>query len=78
MKEPDLPEHVRHIYEGEPDEDLIEALEPDQLVDAMEVKLPQVKLGGWIQAGLWALRLFVLAMTALVVYTFVAGLASHA
>lgn len=78
MREPDLPEHVRHLYEGEPDEDLIEALEPDQLVDAMEAKLPQVRLGGWTQAGLWALRLFVLAMTALVVYTFVAGLASHA
>lgn len=78
MREPDLPEHVRHLYEGEPDEDLIEALEPDQLVDAMEAKLPPVRLGGWTQAGLWTLRVFVLAMTGLVVYTFVAGLSGHA
>jgi hypothetical protein len=78
MKEPKLPEHLRHLYEGEPDEDLIEALEPDQLVDAMEAKLPRRRLGGWTQVGLWALRLFVLTMTGLVIYTFAAGLGAHA
>ncbi|HVD01200.1 MAG TPA: hypothetical protein VNG93_08630 [Candidatus Dormibacteraeota bacterium] len=77
MREPGLPEHVRHIYEGEPDEDLIEALEPDQLVDAMESKLPCRLLGRWTRTGLWALRVFVLTMTGLVVYTFVASLGAR-
>lgn len=67
-------EHQRHLYEGEPDEDLIEALEPDQLVHAMDRPLPRRRLGAWAEAGLWALLLFVLAMSALVVYTFVASI----
>lgn len=74
MKEAPSDEHLRHLFEGEPDEDLVEALEPDQLVYARGRRLPQRALGGWAQAGLWALRLFVLATTALVVYTFVASL----
>lgn len=76
MKQADAEKHLRHLYEGEPDEDLVEALEPDQLVYARDRRLPQRALGGWAQVGLWALRLFVLATTALVVYTFVASL-SH-
>ena len=74
MKEAGSEEHLRHLYEGEPDEDLVEALEPDQLVYARDLRLPQRALGGWAQAGLWALRLFVLATTALVIYTFVVSL----
>ena len=77
MKDPQLPEHVRHLYEGEPDEDLIEGLEPDQLVDAMESRLPRRRVGRWAETGLWALRVFVLVMSALVIYTFAAGLGSH-
>ena len=68
-------EHVRHIFEGEPDEDLVEALEPDQLVYARDRRLPVRRLGGWAQAGLWALRIFVLITTGLVIYTFVLSLA---
>jgi hypothetical protein len=67
------PEHLRHIYEGEPDEDLIEALEPDQLVYAMDAPLPRRHLGRASEMGLWALRIFVLCLAALVVYTFIAG-----
>jgi hypothetical protein len=67
-------EQERHIYEGEPDEDLIEALEPDQLVYAKDRRLPRRQLGTWAEAALWALRLFVLTMTALVGYVFVASL----
>jgi hypothetical protein len=63
--------HRRHLYEGEPDEDLIDALEPDQLDDAMNAPLPRRKLGAWAQGGLWALRVFVLGVTALVAYAFV-------
>lgn len=74
MKEVLPEEHLRHLYEGEPDEDLVEALEPDQLVYARDRHLPQRRLGGWARTGLWALRLFVLATSALVIYTFVASL----
>lgn len=69
-------EHQRHLYEGEPDEDLIEALEPDQLVHAMDRPLPRRRLGTWAEAGLWALLLFVLLMSALVVYTFVVSISN--
>lgn len=68
------PEHQRHIYEGEPDEDLIEALEPDQLVYAKDRHLRRRRLTTRAEVGLWALRLFVFAMSAMVVYVFVANL----
>jgi hypothetical protein len=71
-------EHLRHLYEGEPDEDLVEALEPDQLVHSRDRRLPQRRLGSRAQVGLWALRLFVLATSALVVFTFVASLSKPA
>lgn len=74
MKDQLPAEHLRHLYEGEPDEDLVEALEPDQLVYARDRHLPRHRLGGWAQTGLWALRLFVLATSGLVVYTFVVSL----
>lgn len=62
--------HRRHLYEGEPDEDLIDGLEPDQLDGAMNAPLPLRHLGVWARAGLWALRVFVLGVTALVAYAF--------
>lgn len=64
--------HHRHLYEGEPEEDLIAGLEPDQLVDAMERPLSPAQLSRIAVAGLWALRIFVLAVTALVAIAFVA------
>ena len=78
MKEPIAEEHRRHIFEGEPDEDLVEALEPDQLVFARDHRLPERQLGRWAQAGLWAVRLFVLIGGAMVVYTFVVSLTKPA
>ncbi len=74
MKEPLSAEHVRHVFEGEPDEDLVEALEPDQIVHAKDRRLPRRQLSGRAQTGLWALRLFVFTTSALVIYTFVASL----
>ena len=68
-----MEDHRRHIYLGEPDEDLIEALEPDQLVSAMDQPVDRRHLGRGVSAGLWALRLFLLLVTGLVVYAFVAG-----
>jgi hypothetical protein len=65
------PRHRQHIFEGEPDEDLILALEPDQLVEAMDAHLPRRPIGRWTWFGLWVLRLYVLALTAMAVYAFV-------
>ena len=67
-------EHLRHIYEGEPDEDLVEALEPDQLVVEMDRPVAPARLGRGQRIGLWALRIFVLTMAAMVLFVFVSQL----
>jgi hypothetical protein len=63
--------HQEHIYVGEPDEDLIEALEPDQLVLAMDRPVARLRLSAGVSAGLWALRIGLLLISAMVVYVFV-------
>ena len=68
-----MDDHRRHIYVGEPDEDLIEALEPDQLVSAMDLPVARRRLSRAMSAGLWALRVFLVLVSALVVYAFVSG-----
>jgi hypothetical protein len=55
-------------------EELVGYLERDQLEEAMETRLPPAELSRWSRAGLWALRVFVVAVGAMVVYTFIAGL----
>jgi hypothetical protein len=69
-------EHRRHIFEGEPDEDLIEGLEPDQLVEVMNLPLPRAGVGPLAKAGLWVLRVILLMLAAMAVYSFVAALGS--
>jgi hypothetical protein len=69
-------EHQQHIYLGEPDEDLIESLEPDQLVAAMDKPVPRKVLSQRAIIGLWALRVFLLTITGMVIYAFVAGVVS--
>lgn len=49
-------------------------LESDQLVADTSRPVPRAPLGRRASAGLWALRVFVLALSAMVVYTFVAQL----
>ena len=49
-------------------------LEPKQLVGDRSIPLPRVKLGPGAAAALWALRIFVLVVSAMVIYTFVAQL----
>ena len=71
---PQETDHRRHIYEGEPDEDLIEFLEPDQLVVEMDRPVPRREFGVRMRIALWALRVLVLVMAAMVVYIFAAGL----
>lgn len=66
--------HRRHIFEGEPDEDLIEGLEPDQLVEVMNLPLPRAPVSTVVNTGLWVLRILLLALALMAVYSFVAAL----
>lgn len=56
-------------------EELIAYLESDQLVVERRRPVPRARLGRWTNAGLWALRIFAVAISAMVIYTFVAQLA---
>ena len=68
-----MEDHQRHVYVGEPDDDLIRALEPDQLVTAVNHPVPRLKLSTRVKVALWALRIFLLVTSAAVVYAFVMG-----
>ena len=68
--------HVQHHFRGEPDEDLIDSLEPDQLVSAMDLPVPRRRLSRPVESALWALRIFLVTMTLAVVYVFVRGVAA--
>jgi hypothetical protein len=49
-------------------------LERDQLVADKNRPVARARLGRWPSAGLWALRVFAVVMSAMVVYTFIAQL----
>ncbi|MHB8510064.1 MAG: hypothetical protein ACYDGR_15725 [Candidatus Dormibacteria bacterium] len=66
-------DHLEHLYLGEPDEDLVEWLEPDQLVAAMEMPVGRRTFSRRVAAGLLLLRIFLLLSTAMVIYAFVSG-----
>lgn len=55
-------------------EEFVGYLERDQLEAEMDKRLPAAELGRPAQAGLWALRVFVLVLAFMVVYTFVVEL----
>jgi hypothetical protein len=65
---------IDRLSHGHPDEELIQALEPDQLVSETSKPLPRYQLRQIANLGLWLLRVFVFLMTALVIYTFVKAL----
>ncbi len=56
------------------DEETIMYLERDQLVSGRRIHVPAAKLGAAAQVALWALRIFVLVVSAMVIYTFIAQL----
>ena len=62
-----------HRPEGHVDAELIAGLEPDQLVAATSLPLGRLHLGRGARIGLWVLRIFVLLISAAVIYTFVVG-----
>ena len=65
---------IDRLSHGHPDEELIQALEPDQLFSETSKPLPRYQLGKIANLALWLLRIFVLLMTGLVVYAFVKAL----
>ncbi len=67
---------MHKLSDGHPDEELLFALEPDQLVSASSLPLPRYVLSRTANLALWALRGFVVIITAMVVYTFVLSLRS--
>jgi len=64
----------REPMNDEPVEQLIEYLEPDQLVVETFRPVTRAALTGNAAAGLWALRVFVVLVSLMVIYTFVARL----
>jgi hypothetical protein len=53
-----------------PEDELVMHLERDQLVAETSQPLPPAELSARIRAGLWGLRVFVLLVSAMVIYTF--------
>ncbi len=53
------------------EDELIMHLERDQFVDETSRPVPQAALGGRATAGLWALRVFVVLVSLMVIYSFI-------
>ena len=58
----------------EPEEELIMHLEHDQLVAETLRPVPRARLGRRALLGLWMLRIFVVMVSAMVIYTFISRL----
>lgn len=63
--------NLHRLSHGHPDSELIHALEPDQIVAEASRPLPRYRLSRAGNLALWLLRVFVLLITAIVVYTFI-------
>ncbi len=68
-EEPTLPRS-----QAGPDQELVMFLERDQFVADTSVPVPPAALGWRARAGLWALRVFVIVISAMVIATFIAEL----
>ena len=60
--------------DGHPDHALIDGLEPDQIVAAAARPFGRYRASRSVTALLWAVRVFVLLIAAMVVYTFVVSI----
>jgi hypothetical protein len=56
---------------GRADDELVMHLERDQLVDATSRPLPRAALGARAAVALWALRVLVVVVSAMVLYVFI-------
>ena len=66
-----MPNETEYRPEGHYETQLIQSLEPDQLVAAVAKPIPRLQLRRSVVIALWAVRLFVLLISVLVVYTFI-------
>jgi hypothetical protein len=55
-------------------DELVMFLERDQLVSDRSRPVPRARLGSRARAGLWALRVLAIVLSAMVLYTFIAQL----
>ncbi len=62
------------LSHGHPEHELIEGLEPDQVVSVASRRLPRYTMTRRVKIALWAMRIFSVLITAMVVFTFVVGL----
>ncbi len=62
---------MTRLDRGHPEEELVAGLEPDQTVAEASRPLPRYVVGRRVAVLLWVVRVFVLLITAMVVYTFV-------
>ena len=69
-----MPHETEYRHEGHYETQLIQSLEPDQLVAAVAKPLPRLQLSRSVVITLWAVRIFVLIISVLVVYTFIVQL----
>jgi len=51
-------------------------LERDQLAAGRRIQVPRAQLSNKAQLALWALRIFVIVVSAMVIYTFISQLGS--
>ena len=65
--------HVPHATDPA-DQELVMFLERDQLMADTSIPLPRAALSNRAKAGLWALRVFVILISIMVIYTFAANL----
>ncbi len=52
----------------------LEHLEPEQLSVHIRQPVPRARLSSRVQAGLWVLRVFVVVLSIMVIYTFISQL----
>ena len=65
------PVHEAPLIRALDEQELIMHLEPDQLVQETMRPLPPAKLSRAAVRGLWALRIFAVVASAMVIYTFI-------
>ncbi len=71
MSDPVTTPGPRAVHEPSDHEELIMFLERDQLVADTSQPVPRARLGPAVKIALWGLRIFVLVVSFMVLYTFV-------
>jgi hypothetical protein len=66
-----LTEHDEDALAEHPEDELIVHLERDQTVAETSRPVPRAVLSSRVIAGLWALRIFVVLVSLMVIYTFI-------